>query len=536
MGRWRTNMNIVEAVQSADRALGPRLLYRLFEGAMQIEDRNKRIKTGMLILLAGRLTMRLKTIQHVREAWINWARGEIVVPKFDACDCYRCWVEAYNWWLRQGYQEIKSWDEEERPDWFDADIGLSDYKADQKEKIPETAGLDAEDLVDFLCQKKHDPKTPSGGRVIPFGWSPRITAVLLTFFSQYECIEENKSTLDDWITEAAENAEGLNPDEVYPHGLRADGLTFFIRLTGDPMVGGEIGGQRDWQSINRYKSMLDRVTTEQVYYAAGKGNWAPPVVPEKPGQRFPLVLDEELIGGEWKDYDPAVVGHPEARIERHRERQDVQISLYHPRGDLHDSMPWGRAGFPDRDEIDYDRYDDHETPGSANEDYEHIEGEPVTDASTIAEFTNPHDVPRASDAALDEQQSQLGTHWEQMRAVLSPHVLLEFAKLDPIRGFLTGRRRELLVYAEAMGDMLNPVSEGPNPERVKTILSSWMGAVLLIAFSFAQTGIYANQANQAVFLISLLVTLVILPWGTLDVEAAFRNRTRRAPSFLSRYD
>ena len=118
-------MNIVEAVQSADRALGPRLLYRLFEGAMKFEDPNKRIKTAMVILLAGRLTMRLKTIQHVREAWINWARGEIVVPKFDACDCYRCWVEAYNWWLRQGLHEIESWNEEEQPKWFDDSKGLT---------------------------------------------------------------------------------------------------------------------------------------------------------------------------------------------------------------------------------------------------------------------------------------------------------------------------------------------------------------------------------------------------------------------------
>jgi hypothetical protein len=57
-------MNIVEAVQSADRALGPRLLYRLFEGAMKFEKSEKRIKTAMVILLAGRLTMRLKTIQQ----------------------------------------------------------------------------------------------------------------------------------------------------------------------------------------------------------------------------------------------------------------------------------------------------------------------------------------------------------------------------------------------------------------------------------------------------------------------------------------
>lgn len=523
-------MNIVEAVQSADRALGPRLLYRLFEGAMKFEDPNKRIKTAMVILLAGRLTMRLKTIQHVREAWINWARGEIIVPKFDACDCYRCWVEAFNWWLRQGLNEIESWNEEDQPEWFDDGKGLTDYYANEKKKIPETAGLDPQDLVDFVCQKKHDPKTPSGGRVIPFGWSPRITAVLLTFFSEYDCIEENQNTLDRWLKDAAENARGVNPEVVTAHGLRADGLTFYIRLTGDPMVGGEIGGQSDWQSINRYKSMLDRITTEQVYYAAGKGEWAPPVIPEKPGQRFPLALDESFIGNESRDYDPAIEGYPDARIDRHREQQDERISLYHPRGDLHDSMPWGRSGFPNKEEIDYDRYEDHETPGSANEDYEFVEGEPLTTASTIAEFTNPHDVPRASGSELDDQQSQLGSHLERSNVMVSPHPLFKLTQTDSIRQFLQNRRREVLVYSEAVVDALNPTSADPDWKHLKTILSWWGVMLLLLAFSFNQTGINADSTKQAVFLISLILVMLILPWSSIDIETAFRNRSRTTPT------
>lgn len=123
-----------------------------------------------------------------------------------------------------------------------------------------------------------------------------------------------------------------------------------------------------------------------------------------------------------------------------------------------------------------------------------------------------------------------------MNAMLSPHVLLELAKLDPIQEFLIERRRELLVYSEVMVDVLNPVADNPNRDDVETVLTGRMVAVLLLAFSFAQTGIYADATGQAVFVGALFTTLMTLPWDDIDVEAAFRNRNRGVPNILSRYN
>lgn len=92
------------------------------------------------------------------------------------------------------------------------------------------------------------------------------------------------------------------------------------------------------------------------------------------------------------------------------------------------------------------------------------------------------------------------------------------------------------MYSEAIVDVLNPVAETPNWDAVKTSLTGWMVAVLLIAFSFAQTGIYADAAEQAVFVGSLFISLLLLPWNELDIEAAFRNRYRGVPRLMSRYE
>jgi hypothetical protein len=386
-------MDLVEAIQSADRALGPRLLFRLFKAATQFEDFKKRITTELVILLAGRLTFRVKTIQHIREAWINWARGEIIVPKLDACDCYRCWLESYRWWLRLGIRRIKDRPESEQPNWFPEDVTLEKLDTEQQKKVIEEAELKPTELTEHLSSCKFDPKTPSGGRVVPFGMSPRITALLLTFFREFDCITQSQKTLGRWVTEAAENADGLNPDAVAIHWLRADGLTFFIRLTGDHIQASETGGQSDWQSINRYRSTFDRINTEQVYYAAGRGNWAPPVVPERPGERFPLALGVNLIGKEWKDYNPKRDGTPIVREYRHEQTKEEPVELFHPRADMHDTKPDNRAGFPSEDELSYSR-DEHELPGGATEDYEFANGIPKERITTIPEFADPHEIPR----------------------------------------------------------------------------------------------------------------------------------------------
>jgi integral membrane sensor domain MASE1 len=54
--------------------------------------------------------------------------------------------------------------------------------------------------------------------------------------------------------------------------------------------------------------------------------------------------------------------------------------------------------------------------------------------------------------------------------------------------------------------------------------------LLLLAFSFNQAGINTDSTNQAVFLISLTLVMLIIPWNSIDIEKAFRNRSRTTPT------
>ena len=84
----------------------------------------------------------------------------------------------------------------------------------------------------------------------------------------------------------------------------------------------------------------------------------------------------------------------ETRRERHWEQGNNSIPLHHPR-DV--NLPYGRAGFPNEDQIHYDPTD-HEFPGHIDRDSGRVEtkhGAPVTRATTLVDIETPHRVARS---------------------------------------------------------------------------------------------------------------------------------------------
>lgn len=93
-----TNPN---ALPSADKALNTDAYFRLYQGALKIKNPRARLAACYIILLAGRLGFRLQEIQHLREEWIDWRRGEIKIPSYDPCGCKQCWITARDIWGRR---------------------------------------------------------------------------------------------------------------------------------------------------------------------------------------------------------------------------------------------------------------------------------------------------------------------------------------------------------------------------------------------------------------------------------------------------
>ncbi len=85
-----TNPN---ALPSADKALNTDAYFRLYQGALKIKNPSARLAACYIILLAGRLGFRLQEIQHLREEWIDWRRGEIKIPRNEICTCAMAYCE-----------------------------------------------------------------------------------------------------------------------------------------------------------------------------------------------------------------------------------------------------------------------------------------------------------------------------------------------------------------------------------------------------------------------------------------------------------
>lgn len=66
--------------ETRDEALRQPTFRRLYLGALKIPNPRRRLIACYIILLAGRLGLRVSEIQHLRSAWIDWKRGEICIP------------------------------------------------------------------------------------------------------------------------------------------------------------------------------------------------------------------------------------------------------------------------------------------------------------------------------------------------------------------------------------------------------------------------------------------------------------------------
>ena len=379
-------MTSPNVLPSADKALSTDGYFRLYQGALQIENRETRLVACTVILLAGRLGLRLQEIQHLREEWIDWRRGEIHIPAYDPCGCKRCWITAFDTWGRRGLKELQ-----EHGEWESGASWKNLRVADREEVVQLSDYCTVKNLEEILYTERWQPKYDRSARVIPFGWSERITACLIAFFDNHDYIDYQQYPINRLIRRAAENADGLDSGAISAHPLRATGLTFWANIVTDPKTLRDLAGWQDIETAVQYLRVSGRLTTHKVYNLMGKADEAPPVVPAEPEYRFPIVSNPAPFNNEpFTPLTPdGVYCDEDVRIARHHEQRDNTIPLLHPRAG---NVPHGRTGFPDEDQLSYDP-SQHDLPGHLTRDSDRVsveDGRPVTVATTLAELENVH--------------------------------------------------------------------------------------------------------------------------------------------------
>lgn len=157
---------------------------QLLDGAKQLRP-PLNLETMFVILLTGRLGLRIGELAHIKRSWVNFDTGLVSIPSIDPCTKGR-------------------------------DGGLCGYCRRQTRRIAEReASVDLEALRAEYWQ----PKTAAAERAVPFEFSARVANIIAAFFEAFVEWPYSVHTARRRVSFAA--AVASLAQRIYPHCLRA---------------------------------------------------------------------------------------------------------------------------------------------------------------------------------------------------------------------------------------------------------------------------------------------------------------------------
>jgi len=157
---------------------------QLLDGAKQLRP-PLNLETMFVILLTGRLGLRIGELAHIKRSWVNFETGLVSIPSIEPCTKGR-------------------------------DGGLCGYCRRQTRRIAEReASVDLEALRTEYWQ----PKTAAAERAVPFEFSARVANIIAAFFEAFVEWPYSVHTARRRVSIAA--AVASLAQRIYPHCLRA---------------------------------------------------------------------------------------------------------------------------------------------------------------------------------------------------------------------------------------------------------------------------------------------------------------------------
>jgi integrase len=174
-----------------ESALSDREFQLLLEGTGRMRDYYG-FQARFLVLVTGRLGLRAGEVAHLSEDWVDWRRNMICIPSFDECDKGR-------------------------------DGGVCGYcKQQAEQKANHNPDIDVGDAI----SASWSPKTSAAVREVPFDFDPRVSLAVERFFDEYDRYPCSRQSVNRRVSAAAEHADGLSADDVFPHALRSTAATY----------------------------------------------------------------------------------------------------------------------------------------------------------------------------------------------------------------------------------------------------------------------------------------------------------------------
>jgi len=177
---------------SKEFALSDREYELLLEATYEMPSYQS-IEARFIILVAGRLGMRSGEICHIKKSWLDQRRRMIIIPASQPCKSGK-----------------------------DGGICGSCEQA-AKQMVEHNEGLGIEEARSMMWS----PKTAAAAREIPFDADARAELVVERYLEKYGEFQCSQTGINRRVKKAAELAEGLDPSDVTPHGLRATAATRF---------------------------------------------------------------------------------------------------------------------------------------------------------------------------------------------------------------------------------------------------------------------------------------------------------------------
>lgn len=163
----------------------------LLEGAARLDEYYS-LQAQFAVLVLGRLGLRRGELTHMRESWIDYRNQMIQIPRQQ--DCHGA---------RDG----------------DGICGDCRQLAEQRAELNEGLSLDEAIAMQWSS------KTDAAARDVYFGHSPRLELFVERFFDRFDEWPVSGTGVNRRLNKAAERADRLDPDEIFPHALRATAAT-----------------------------------------------------------------------------------------------------------------------------------------------------------------------------------------------------------------------------------------------------------------------------------------------------------------------